>query len=99
MARGHPAAGHRDGLRRVEPESKYFAIDVGVHPLRQCEIYIFCYLRMLLRAGHGIRPSGLCPASPRVGGGGQQPLLLSPSIAGIAPGIAAGPAAAAKSCW
>ena len=53
MARGHPAAGHRDGLRRVPSESKYFAIDFGVHPLRQCEIYIFCYLRMLQHLGLG----------------------------------------------
>ena len=37
MARGHPAADHRDGSRPVPSESKYFAIDFGVHPLRQTE--------------------------------------------------------------
>ena len=41
---GHPAAGHRDGLRRIAPESKYFTIDLCVHPLRQTEKSIFCYL-------------------------------------------------------
>ena len=37
-------------MARGLSRSEYFAIDFGGHPLGQCEIYIFCYMRMLPRA-------------------------------------------------